>query len=631
MFVPAFFMGVAFPLAGTIHGQYKKLVGAAVGQILSYNTIGAILGSAVSGFVLIYLLGIQRSLQLIVLINIGYGLLVMVSVREKKVLNWATAGSLSIVILLLLLNPGVWRLWNIKYYAIYQSNHPEMYSTPEKAREALANTDVLYYGEGAQAIVSSIQSGEAQFFVTNGRVEASNKSYDMQCQYTLGHLPMLLNKNPKKVFVLGTGSGMTLGATSVYPSVEQITLAEIEPKVLGVARTFGIYNHYVLDNPKLKIVFNDGRNFLMTTKEKFDVITADPVHPWFSGAGYLYSTEYFKLAAQHLNPGGVVCQWLPLYELSEENLKSIVKTVMENYSYIMVWLTHTDAELVASNSPIVLDEKELERRIQIPKVLQDLERVKMGSAEDFLSYFVMGTEGAKAYSKGGRINTDDNLYLEFSAPQSIGISSLQQSNVSNLAKYRESILPYLISPTDEAGKARQKRIWQKNLEAARLDDRAHVLTLAGQYDDPEYEKLKAELDARYPAYAPWRFLKNEILDETGGTPTLLKQIDLALLSNTGETATVRFSAVIMRKDRTIVSVFFVDSNSHVIFGKLRVRGANRDAYVASAVDDILKSVQALYNEELNMNAASGKTYPSAASLLPKIKNLVEMKVDRGTR
>jgi spermidine synthase len=243
----------------------------------------------------------------------------------------------------------------------------------------------------------------------------------------------------------------------------------------------------------------------------------------------------------------------------------------------------------------------------------------------------MGTEGAKAYSKGGRINTDDNLYLEFSAPQSIGISRLQQSNVSNLAKYRESILPYLISPTDDVGKARQKRIWQKNLEAARLDDRAHVLTLAGQYDDPEYEKLKAELDARYPAYAPWRFLMNEISDETGGTPTLLNQIDLALLSNTGETATVRFSAVIMRKDRTIVSVFFVDSNSHVIFGKLRVRGANRDAYVASAVDDILKSVQALYNEELNMNAASGKTYPSAASLLPKIKNLVEMKVDRGTR
>ena len=284
MFVPAFFMGVAFPLAGKIHGQYKKLVGRAVGEILSYNTIGAILGSAVSGFVLIYLLGIQRSLQVMILINIGFGVLVMASVKGRKVLNWGISGAVAIAILVLVFNPDLWTLWDTKFYAIYQSNQPEMYSTPEKIREAMANNDVLYYGEGVQAIVSSIQSGKQQAFITNGRVEASNSNEGRQCQYTLGHLPMLLNKNPKKVFVLGTGSGMTLGATSVHPSVEQITLAEIEPKVLGVARTFGIYNHYVMDNQKLKIVFNDGRNFLMTTKEKFDVITADPIHPWFSGA-----------------------------------------------------------------------------------------------------------------------------------------------------------------------------------------------------------------------------------------------------------------------------------------------------------------------------------------------------------
>jgi spermidine synthase len=424
---------------------------------------------------------------------------------------------------------------------------------------------------------------------------------------------------------------MTLGATSVHPSVEQITLAEIEPKVLGVAGTFGIYNHYVLNNAKLKIVFNDGRNFLMTTKDKFDVITADPVHPWFSGAGYLYSTEYFRLAAQHLNPGGILCQWLPLYELSEENLKSIVRTLGENFSHIMVWLTYFDAELVASNSPIILDEKDLERRIRTPEVLQDLERVKMGSAEDFLSYFVMGTAGAKAYSAGARINTDDNLYLEFSAPQSIGMGRLQQANVSYLVKYRESIIPYLQSPADEAGRAGQKKMWDKNFQAALLDDRAHVLTLAGRFNDPEYERLIAELDARYPDFAPWRFLKNEIQGETGGTPQLLKQIELVLVGDKGETVTVGFSAVIMRKNRETANVFFVDSGSRVIFGKLRVRGANRDAYVAGAVDDIFKGVQSLYNQEQTMKSASGKAYPSATALLPKLKTLVERKVDLGTR
>ncbi len=628
MFVPAFFMGVAFPLAGKIHGQFKKVVGRAVGEILSYNTIGAILGSAISGFILIYLLGIQLSLQLIILINIGFGLLVMVSVKGNKLLNWTTSSLLMIAVLVLVMNPAPWKLWDTKYYAVYQSNHPEMYSTPEKVQEVLANTDILYYGEGIQAIVSSLKAGESQFFITNGRVEASNSNEDMQCQYTLGHLPMLLNQNPKKVFVLGTGSGMTLGATSVYPSVEQITLAEIEPKVLGVARTFGVYNHYVLNNPKLKIVFNDGRNFLMTTKEKFDVITADPIHPWFSGSGYLYSTEYFKLAADHLNPGGMVCQWLPIYELSEANLKSVVKTFHENFPYIMIWLTYDDAELVGSNLPIIIDEEKLERRIKVPEVLQDLERVKMGSAEDFLSYFVMGTRGAEAYCSGGRINTDDNLYLEFSAPHSIGKTYLMGDNVYTLVKNRESILPYLRMSTDQAASARQTKIWENIFSAADLYDQAHALHLAGRSNTPEYNKLSAELDANYPTYAPWRFLRDERTETREGRPKLLKQIEMALINEKGKLTNMTFSSVIIRSDKERARVFFVDNSSHLVFGKLRVRGANKELYIANFVEDLTESVQALYKEELQVTRAAGNAYPSATSVLPKIKHLVEVKIDK---
>jgi len=480
-----------------------------------------------------------------------------------------------------------------------------------------------------ESIVSSVRAGEAQYFITNGRVEASNSNEGIQVQYTLGHLPMLLNKNPKKVFVLGTGSGMTLGATSVYPSVEQITLAEIEPKVLGVAKTFGIYNHYVIDNPKLRIVFNDGRNFLMTTKEKFDVITADPIHPWFSGAGYLYTTEYFKLAAQHLNPGGIVCQWLPIYELTNENLKSVVRTFRKNLAYTMVWLTHDDAVLVGSNSPIVIDEEELERRIMVPEVLQDLQRVKMGSAEDFLSYFIMGNEGTKAYSRGGIVNTDDNLYLEFSAPHSIGKGHLTGTNLYDIIKYRESILPYLRTPADEAGRGRQKKKWEENLNAAFLDDQAHVLNLIGRYNTPEYEKLAAELNALYPTYAPWRFLRGEKPEEEGGKLKLLKQIEFNIANEKGQIIQLQFCAVILRSSREKARVFFVDNSSRVIFGKLRVEGANRDSYIASFVDDMMKGIQDVYNQEQKAAVARGQAYPAATSVFPKIKSIVELKVEKG--
>jgi spermidine synthase len=294
----------------------------------------------------------------------------------------------------------------------------------------------------------------------------------------------------------------------------------------------------------------------------------------------------------------------------------------------MVWLTHNDAELIGSNSPIVIDEEKLEQRIKVPEVQQDLDPVKMGLAEDFLSYFVMGNEGVKAYSMGGRINTDDNLYLEFSAPHSMGKMSLMGSNVDNLVKYRESIIPYMVTPADEADRERQKITWGKNMKAAILDDQAHVLNLAGRFDTPEYQKLMIELDTHYPTYAPWRFLRNEIHDEKGGTSRLLKQTEFSLVNEKNEIIKVQFSAVIIRSSDERARVFFVDSNSRVVFGTLRVRGANRDAYVATFADDVLKSVQALYNEERKITVASGKAYPSATSLLPKIRYLVELKVDR---
>jgi spermidine synthase len=431
MFVPAFFMGLAFPLAGRVHAEHKELVGRAVGEVLAYNTVGAILGAAVSGFVMIYLFGIERSLQMLIVINVGFGLFVVFCANNRKRATIGVSAVTTAVLLFLAFNHQALRIWDTSYFAIYRSNHPEDFRTREMIRDAVSNTDVLYYAEGVEAIVSSIRiKGGAQSFITNGRVEASTHLPDQQCQFTLGHLPMLLNKDPKRVLVVGTGSGMTLGTTSVHPGVEQITLAEIEPKVLGVARTFEAYNHRVLDNPKLRIVFNDGRNFLMTTKEKFDVITADPIHPWFRGAGYLYSTEYFKLASEHLRPGGLVCQWLPIYELTPENIKSVVKTFQEHLPYTMLWLTHNDAEIVGSNAPIVIDETDLARRIAAPAIAEDLHRVMMGSATDFLSYFVMGTRGMKEFSRGAIVNTDDNLYLEFSAPYSIRNSTLMGENIT---------------------------------------------------------------------------------------------------------------------------------------------------------------------------------------------------------
>ena len=627
MFVPAFFMGLAFPLAGRVHAEHKKLVGSAVGEVLAYNTVGAILGAAVSGFAMIYLFGIERSLQMFIVINVGFGLFVICSAMNVKLATIGVSALTTAALLFLAFNHQALRMWDVSYFAIYRSNHPEDFRTREMIREAISNTDILYYAEGVEAIVSSIRiKGGDQSFITNGRVEASSHLPDLQCQFTLGHLPMLLNKDPKRVLVVGTGSGMTLGATSVHPGVEQITLAEIEPKVIGVARTFEAYNHRVLDNPKLRIVFNDGRNFLMTTREKFDVITADPIHPWFRGAGYLYSTEYFKLASDHLQPGGMVCQWLPIYELTPENVKSVVKTFQENFPYTMLWLTHNDAEIVGSNAPIVIDETDLARRIAEPAIAEDLHRVMMGSATDFLSYFVMGTRGMKEFSRGAIVNTDDNLYLEFSAPYSIRDSTVMGKNLTAILQNRESILPYLVPSRGEAARAGQIKKWAANTAAAGSVDPAHALFLAGRYETPEFKKEMADLETKYPWFAPGRFLKNEYLAQSAPKSELFEKMQFVLFNERGGQVQVEISVMLAPISRERASVVFVDNNAKVIYGQRYLSGPGLDQQIRRFADGVTSDIEAAYREEARTALTKGKAFPPQKPTLQRIKQIIDKHV-----
>jgi spermidine synthase len=520
MIVPAFLMGLAFPLAGKVYAEYRNRVGSAVGEVLAYNTVGAILGAATSGFVLIYFVGIERSIEVLIATNIGFGLFIISGMRNNRLLTAAAAGLTAASVLFFMVNQRDLRLWDANYFFFYQSAVPQEFDSPEKIRSRLADVDLLYYGEGVESIVSSFKAhGGYQYFLTNGRTEASTDLSDQQCQFTLGYLPMLLNRDPKNVLVVGLGSGMTLGAVSAYPGVEHVTLAEIEPKVVGVARSFAAYNHHVLDNPGLKVVFNDGRNFLMTSRQKFDVITADPIHPWFRGAGYLYTSEYFRIAAEHLTPGGVVCQWLPLYELTVKDIKSVVKTFSRNFRYTMMWVTFDDAELVGSNSPFNMDEARIARKMADPVINTDLKRVGMGSAADFLSYFVMGTRGIAEFGKDGVVNTDDNLYLEFSAPQSTGKSAMDVGpNLAAILKYREDIAPY-VSPAGVPA-ARQNEMGKSALytEAGRATDTAHVAFRSGKGGTMGFIDLIAALTKKYPWYAPAAFLKQQYERELTTNP-----------------------------------------------------------------------------------------------------------------
>lgn len=626
MLVPTFFMGLAFPLAGRIQAMRGPEIGAVIGRVAAYNTLGAILGAGVTGFGLTYLFGVERSLQLLSAMNIGAGLWLAAAVRSRPAYRHAAALATLAVLIALAVWPDWGRIWDAKYFAIYRNNQRDAFSTPEKIRDAIENTDVLFYHEGTNETISVIRpKGGDQAVLVNGKVVASSMRRDVQCQYTLGHLPMLLHPNPRKVWVLGMGTAMTLGATSVHPSVEDLTVVEIEPEVVPAARTFAELNHDVLDDPRLRIIYNDGRNHLMTTEETYDVITADPIHPWTRGSAYLYTTEYYQVAARRLRPGGIMCQWVPIYELRPGDLQTIVRTFGESFSYMMLWLTHYDAELIGSNSPITIDEAALARRIAHPAIAADLASIEMGSAADFLSYFVMGTEGLRAFSRDARVNTDDNLRLEFSAPESIGLGHLTGANVQALTRYRESVLPYLTALPDPDEEVRRTERWNRNSSIARIHDRAHALLLWSEEDSEEFGKLLAALERFYPDYAPGRFVRAELEKERAARPQLLRSAGFTVTTDSGAPRVVEISALRMRIGPRRGVVVFVDNAAREIYGQLYVdaAGDRLDAILRGFADRVFDDLQAAYRRDTE-RLAGGTA--QANRFLPSAKDLIARRV-----
>jgi len=622
MFVPAFFMGIAFPLAGTIHAADRQRAGGAVGELLSYNTIGSILGASVSGFVLIYAFGIERALQILAALNIGLGACVAASLaRVRWAMPVAFGGVLALLLALALL-PDWGRVWNRKYFAIYRNNQEDVFNTPHRIRDALENTDVLLFHEGINETISVIRpKGANQALIVNGKVVASTTRQDIQCQYTLGHLPMLLHADPRRVFVLGLGTGMTLGAVSVHPEVEQIVLAELEPNVLPAARTFARFNHDVLESPKLRTVFADGRNYLLTTRETFDVITADPIHPWTRGSAYLYTREYYRIAAERLAPGGVMAQWLPIYELTPADVATVVRTFQEAFEYTALWLTQYDAELVGSNSPILIDEERLAQRVAVPAVATDLAMVDMGSAEDFLSFFVAGTRGLREFASLGIVNTDDNLRLEFSAPRSIGVASVMGDNVRALTRHRENVADYLAPLGDPERQAARHARWDRILWAARVYDEAHAQFLWGRASSREFLTAARALETSFPEYAPGRFLKGEYLDLKNAEPRLVASESFALLTPDGTPRTVEISAVQVRIGRSRGVVIFVDNAVREIYGQRFQDGSSEqlDVELPAFAGEVLAGLRAVYAEAAADSASRGSTLPPAEPTLDRLR------------
>jgi len=269
-------------------------------------------------------------------------------------------------------------------------------------------------------------------------VEASSDATDMRIERMLGHVPGLFHPAPKSVLVVGCGAGVTAGTFVLYPSVKRIVICEIEPLIPRVvARYFGPENYDVLDDPRVEIVFDDARHYILTTKEKFDIITTDPIHPWIKGSATLYTKEFFDVCRRHLNPEGIMALWVPFYESTPETVKSEMATFFSIFPHGSIWSNDIagqgyDSVVVGKSQEMTINLDELEERLDRPDhqaITQSLAEVGFKSAVQMLSTYAGQASDLDTWLKGAQINRDRNLRLQYLA--GLGLNSYLSGVIFN--------------------------------------------------------------------------------------------------------------------------------------------------------------------------------------------------------
>ena len=267
----------------------------------------------------------------------------------------------------------------------------------------------------------------------------------MRLQRMLGHIPSLVHKKPETVLVVACGAGVTAGSFVLHPDVKRVVICDIEPLVpTVVAPMFGVENYHVVDNiarenphtvngKQVEVFYDDGRHFLRTTREKFDIITSDPIDPWVKGCAALNTVEYYQMCRDHLNPGGSVCLWIPFYESDLDTTKSVIATFFQVFPNGILWSNDReggyDAILFGQVEPTVIDVDALQRRLDRPdhqRVKQSLREVGFGESRsgldgpveegiDLLASYTGQAPLLKEWLRGAQINTDRNLRLQYLA------------------------------------------------------------------------------------------------------------------------------------------------------------------------------------------------------------------------
>jgi spermidine synthase len=393
---PMILLGASFPIAARIVVSGAANAGRDLGILYAGNTAGAILGAWFAGFLFIPVLGTQIAIQSLAALNALLAIaLALVSGQGRTALaGVAAAITIGSLVASLILAPNM-------YARIVAGHFP--------------GRDIVWVGEGQEtsvAVLHNRETGLTDMFM-NGQHQASDDPGTVSFHRLLGHIPMTIHPDPQDVLIVGLGGGSTAGALARHEP-DRIDVVELSDTVVEGARYFSHVNRDVHNSPSIHLKIDDGRNHLLLTNRKYDVITADVIHPRNAGAAVLYSYEYYDLARKALKPGGLMSQWLedrPDSPDNEAQRKLMARTFLQAFPHVTMWVW--GALMIGSNEPIDIDLNRIEADWDRRGLSELLAGSGFDSPEAFKSLYAMSDEELRAWAGDGPIMTDNHPYVEY--------------------------------------------------------------------------------------------------------------------------------------------------------------------------------------------------------------------------
>ena len=406
--IPAFFMGFAFPLANATIQRAESVVGRRAGLLYLANTVGAVAGALVAGFVLLPRLGMQQSVT--VLIGVTALGIVSLYLAARPVSPWSRPTRPVTIVFITsgLLLGSSFALW---------TGLPSNHVIARSLKPLAPGEERLVVSEGVNEVVAVTEHPrEGRRLLTNGYFMSATSWKGQRYMRAFSHIPLLSSEAPESVLVIAFGVGNTAHAAALHRSVRRLEVADLSEHILDHAGYFSATNRNVLESPNISVFVNDGRQHLrMQPPSTYDLVTLEPPPIAHAGVASLYSREFFELVRSRLKPQGYLTLWLPAYQVPGKTTLSIVRAFVEAFpSSVLLSGLYSELILMGVNdAELEIDPALVQARLDsMPEVREDMERIHLGGLTEIIGAFAASGETLARASRLSAPVTDDRPLLD---------------------------------------------------------------------------------------------------------------------------------------------------------------------------------------------------------------------------